>query len=308
MVGVPQRVVQEYKAGNIASVQRYLAEILTREPENEDAWLWLAAVLNADKKNYCLRQVLLINPNNNQAQIAIGEQGLDIDDLPSTQLVSESRSESQIDSQPRFQYWQTSKGRKPAYLVIDEKQLLVGELPEEKRDIFFQLLEASELPDDELDKITIVKLGQITEVSQKFSGVNLDYLDDKTRSLRIDCIDEKMAASVFNAIARQLGPRFERRTEAIRYNSKIVGAFLLFIFIAALTLGSLYAAFEITNGNISLPISTQAVDNIGLYGPLVILSLGGLLMLATFIYMIMQYLRPPKMVKLVLDESIQNHD
>jgi len=77
MSGDLQYAIQLVKDGHHAKAQSILAEIISVEPKDEQAWLWLAAVLNEDNRQYCLRQVLIINPNNQQARLAVDDNGLD---------------------------------------------------------------------------------------------------------------------------------------------------------------------------------------------------------------------------------------
>jgi len=56
-------------SGNKSQAQVILAELLRREPKNEEAWLYLAELV--EKKEYaidCLERVLRINPSNKTAR------------------------------------------------------------------------------------------------------------------------------------------------------------------------------------------------------------------------------------------------
>jgi len=53
------------KSGDKATSSRLLAEILIAEPSNETAWYWLATCVDdVEKKRYCLKRALSINPSN----------------------------------------------------------------------------------------------------------------------------------------------------------------------------------------------------------------------------------------------------
>jgi hypothetical protein len=53
------------KSGDRATGSRLLAEILLAEPSNETAWIWLATcVEDVEKKKYCLKKALSLNPGN----------------------------------------------------------------------------------------------------------------------------------------------------------------------------------------------------------------------------------------------------
>lgn len=57
-----------YRAGKKSEAARLLNSYLKENPEDENAYLWLAASLSDDgKKRVVLERVLAINPNNRQA-------------------------------------------------------------------------------------------------------------------------------------------------------------------------------------------------------------------------------------------------
>ena len=53
------------KSGDKVTGSRLLNELLKDEPSNETAWIWLATTLDdVEKKKFCLKKALSINPNN----------------------------------------------------------------------------------------------------------------------------------------------------------------------------------------------------------------------------------------------------
>lgn len=67
-----QQAIASIKSGNKQHGQQLLAQILQAEPNNETAWLWMSAVVDEDKRKYCIERVLKINPNNQAAKQALG--------------------------------------------------------------------------------------------------------------------------------------------------------------------------------------------------------------------------------------------
>lgn len=67
-----QQAISSIKSGNKQHGQQLLAQILQAEPNNETAWLWMSAVVDEDKRKYCIERVLKINPNNQAAKQALG--------------------------------------------------------------------------------------------------------------------------------------------------------------------------------------------------------------------------------------------
>lgn len=67
-----EQAIRAYKSGEKQKAQKILAPLVKAEPNNEDAWLLLAScVENSEQKQYCLKRVLKINPNNARAKQAL---------------------------------------------------------------------------------------------------------------------------------------------------------------------------------------------------------------------------------------------
>ena len=84
-----QTGIECYKSGNKADALKIFLEVLKREPNNEIAWLWLAACVNKpEQKRDCFHKVLAINPNNAVAQKALAE--LELQAVSDTKLIPEN--------------------------------------------------------------------------------------------------------------------------------------------------------------------------------------------------------------------------
>lgn len=67
-----KQAISAYKSGQKQKAQKLLTHLVKAEPDNEEAWFWLAACIeNPEQRQYCLKQVLRINPNNVQAKRAL---------------------------------------------------------------------------------------------------------------------------------------------------------------------------------------------------------------------------------------------
>jgi hypothetical protein len=67
-----QKAVELLTAGDTLAARRLLNEIVKNEPDNEQAWLWLAsAVTDETRRRECLEQVTRINPDNQAARFAL---------------------------------------------------------------------------------------------------------------------------------------------------------------------------------------------------------------------------------------------
>lgn len=68
-----QQAMDAIRTGDWDRGRRLLVNILNTDLDNETAWLWLAAVVEGDRRRHCLEQVLRINPNSQAAQKALAE-------------------------------------------------------------------------------------------------------------------------------------------------------------------------------------------------------------------------------------------
>lgn len=77
-----QNAIQNIRSGNKNEGLKLLVEIVKSEPQNEQAWLWLGMALpDPVKQADCLKRVLLINPENQQAASMLNKlegEGVDI--------------------------------------------------------------------------------------------------------------------------------------------------------------------------------------------------------------------------------------
>lgn len=66
------QAIQLIRSGNTKAAGKILSEIVKQDPRNETAWLWLAGCFDsADKKKFCLKKALDINPDNQKAWAAL---------------------------------------------------------------------------------------------------------------------------------------------------------------------------------------------------------------------------------------------
>ena len=68
-----QQAMKAIRTGDWDRGRRLLVNILNTDLDNETAWLWLAAVVEGDRRRHCLEQVLRINPDNQAAQEGLAE-------------------------------------------------------------------------------------------------------------------------------------------------------------------------------------------------------------------------------------------
>jgi hypothetical protein len=69
--------VEAYRAGNKLEARTMLEKVLELDEYNEMAWLWLSAVVETpEEKRTCFENVLVINPNNENAKKGLNSLGM----------------------------------------------------------------------------------------------------------------------------------------------------------------------------------------------------------------------------------------
>ena len=110
------------KSGDYEGGADILYSLVDLEPENELAWLWLAACIeNTDEKIICLNQVLAINPENEVAQEALDQLMLspDVDSIVTNQPAADGRGNAA--ARPRKPKPRPKKKKK-----VNTRTLIIG--------------------------------------------------------------------------------------------------------------------------------------------------------------------------------------
>jgi hypothetical protein len=64
--------IEAARSGNQAEARRLLQQVLSADPKNEVAWMWMAsAVVSPAERRVCLERAIQINPNNGRAREAL---------------------------------------------------------------------------------------------------------------------------------------------------------------------------------------------------------------------------------------------
>src|SRR5260221_12726872 len=78
-----QQGIAAARAGQQAEARQLLQEAVKRDPQSEAAWLWLSSVAKDDKERiFCLKQLLAINPQNENAIKGLRQLGIGADGQP----------------------------------------------------------------------------------------------------------------------------------------------------------------------------------------------------------------------------------
>jgi hypothetical protein len=114
------QAITAIKRGDKVTGRQLLVEIIKSDPRNEDAWLWMATVVEFDEScQQCLEKVLEINPDNEMAQKGLAI--LQTKPISSSPRVASFRINS---SKPAPSIW--SGSTKGVYLAILIGMLFCG--------------------------------------------------------------------------------------------------------------------------------------------------------------------------------------
>src|SRR5215470_17625668 len=77
---VLQQGIAAARAGQQAEARQLLQEAVKRDPRSEAAWLWLSSVARDNAERiFCLKQLLSINPNNENAIKGLKQLGVTVE-------------------------------------------------------------------------------------------------------------------------------------------------------------------------------------------------------------------------------------
>lgn len=61
--------IAAYKADDLTTASKLLAQVIKQDPNNERAWLWLSGIVSSDAERlFCIKRLLAINPENEIAK------------------------------------------------------------------------------------------------------------------------------------------------------------------------------------------------------------------------------------------------
>src|SRR5215813_13635099 len=113
-----QQGIAAARAGQQAQARKLLQEAVKRDPRSEPAWLWLSSVAQDDQERaFCLKQLLSINPNNENALKGLRQLGI-------AQPVQQPQQGPQVKPLPKAQAGSPpSQAPAAGVPVVDEQKL-----------------------------------------------------------------------------------------------------------------------------------------------------------------------------------------
>ena len=283
-----EQAIASIRAGDKETGKRTLAQILQANPHNETAWLWMSAVVNSDKRRiHCLQQVLEINPANEKARIGLEQ--------------LEHRQKEIKNTAKEKEVWINTDGLTQKVVALRDDELIVGIADSENSARIQEYLEEQEASwfGIELALEQRIPYKSIVNVlaNQKSDILTIGYTENKRpRSKSIMLWNAEVRNEVFDALANHLETDFERVTK--EFNA-LKAAIIPGIFLAIAGFSTYFlhqSAVEVAGGQ---QIPMDSVLAMVLYwilrllGPIGVITVGSLIMLAIVVYLVKNMLNPP---------------
>ena len=117
-----QQGIAAARAGDRAQARQLLQEAVKRDPRSEPAWLWLSSVAKDDQERlFCLKQLLGINPNNENAIKGLKQLGVSVgSEAGSAPVATASVTSPSVSAATPTSPAPTSSGGIP---LVDEQKL-----------------------------------------------------------------------------------------------------------------------------------------------------------------------------------------
>jgi hypothetical protein len=267
-----QQAITLIKNGDRAAGQKLLVEIVTREPGNEMAWLWLASVVPADKRRYCLERVLTINPNNAQARqvlaqtapapapaqqalvppaprpapVAAPPPNVTATVTPGANPVQSIRQEAQPPVSFPTQYWTEPFGKFVQVVILDKDQVISIYIQPQMAPAVLAHIEArGTLTKEWHDQMIAPKMIGAKYVYAPIDGarsirllsgkLRFDYVhkSGKEFSVQVSCIRDAIADEIMGLLEKRLGNQYKRFTRRTKRKNLIGEAIWLLVPIGA---------------------------------------------------------------------------
>lgn len=324
-----QQAIVSIKSGDKQLGQQLLAQVLQEEPGNEQAWLWMSAVVSEDKRQYCIERVLKINPNNQQALMAMEklkqaedkQKSVAMPDsknsMPSSQIIQpvpppplkqnlqkpESISGvSPSASAPQFWINPTRKGSH--VIVLHENKLLTAKCEARFTTQVAAKLAQGDIPTEVLTEKVTISYSSLIKIEETSTSLRFDFSNQSNRkeSIWMESKDKEMLNAILVALEARLGTDFERTTAPMSRGSILMGNGILMVIILAVSTFFYFAALDIDSGGTSPTGSARTRGIIILLdwiGPGGVACIGGGLFLLVLISMVMSLAKPPLVTTLL---------
>jgi len=335
-----QQAISMIKAGNKQAGQKLLGEVLTENPKNEQAWLWMSTLVPLDKQIFCLEKALSINPANMQARDqlmrlkqrasapvsqpvpekvpakeAVVRESRVMDEAVQTQTpVMQPVANAPI-TVPRPRVW-TKKNKYGAdVIMLDETHLVSFSVTQEKLPALLHILNERAPAGETLRKMEKpirpihISLDRITSVRELYGILTIQYKDTAGKDAKASVTTpDKQTAEIMQALQHGLGEQFRSVAKPTKMMNVLLPVSALFL-IACTCTGFFY---WLANGlaaeqpDIHGSATARGLGNLLLLiGPNGVLCIGGVALLILLAVLVANIAKPPTETTLVRSVTTQ---
>jgi thioredoxin-like negative regulator of GroEL len=313
------QAIELIKSGDKQAGLKILAQVLTKEPNNESAWMWMAKAAIEEKKHLYYQKVLQINPHHEEALQALQNvrqrqaeaesarikqvESLNIPQQPVAASEVSLSSTALTKSSPLF-FWINPARKASQIIVLFEDRLLTAKCDPRLTAQVSTKLGQGNTPIELMTEKINIPFARLTRLEQFLSRLQFDFKGqtDHTETVRMDCKDQETSDEIVNAIQQKLGTQVERNVSPMSKVSILSGNGVLIIIILAISAFFFYAATDIQNNGVPTVGSARTrgiVAILDLLGPGGVACIGGVLLLIVLASMINSLIKPPLVTTLL---------
>lgn len=295
-----QRAVSAVKAGDLKISFQLLREILAKNPGHEGAWLLMSALVTPDQRQYCLEQVLCLNPQNLPAREALEKllafpPVLDLSQSEEPPTPATTPVEHPIPTsppptaptpeRPRTEYrtWLYAQ-RSRIHLTLLGKETLVTAVTQPKQLGQVQVaVTQGTLPDHLAGEKQVIPLSSITKAKQVMSTLRVYYqAEGQEHSTRLELENTATADEVLAVLSEKLGVGFSLSSKPMHKDTALTLSVILTIGSAAVSTFFYWETLAVASGQATATgsIRTRCIIRLlELLGPGGVALIGGVLIL-----------------------------
>lgn len=311
-----KNAIKYIKSGNIQQGHSLLTQIVKEEPNNEEAWFWIASISLDNKKQIYLEKVLEINPNNQQAIVALEVlktkdkvRQVEIVQPKSEPVFNVSNKESEK-SLVVQKFWIHPTRKELFIFLLSEDKLLTAKSNPKFTGELTKQLSVGNIPYSLLTEKITVPIKNLINIEESLNSLKINFQDENSQVaiIRMECKDEQMSSEIFSAIEQNSPSLFERKTMQMSKGKIILSNSIVLSIILGLSAFLYYGALEIESGAVNPTGSSRVrglialLDVIGTSG---VICIGGVLFLVVLFSMILSLRKPPLVTTLTQKEPIQ---
>ncbi len=234
-----QEAITRIRSGDRQTGQRLLTEVLSADPGNETAWLWMSTLVTGEQRRFCLEKVLSINPNHPQAREQLAKLRSVAPPAPTATNVEPTvpSRDAQVDVQsasavppvpvqgtPLPKVWLIPRKPLSGILYLEGDILLAFDALSSKAPEVLEEVRFGITPKQfngirskfKLMNVSSFSLAKVTSVTLFGNALEVAGVDKSGREKKINIlVNKENSEAILNALHERLGSNFQRITRSV---------------------------------------------------------------------------------------------